>query len=82
MSVYETKFLQSPFNFYYQVFSVPTNENLHDNWVNTFYDLDDAQKAAEMLRMAIRSVKGIGRQPKTITHYIMTLEKMIAFLSK
>lgn len=30
VSVYETKFLQSPFNFYYQIFSVPTNENLHE----------------------------------------------------
>ncbi|AFD05804.1 hypothetical protein [Solitalea canadensis] len=76
-SYFETKILQSPFNFYQHALGVPENYQLSQEWVKTFYDHQDAEKAANILRKSIDGVDKLNDHERFTDTYKEIITKMI-----
>ncbi|POY35185.1 hypothetical protein C3K47_16530 [Solitalea longa] len=74
---FETKILQSPFNFYQNALGVPHNYELPEEWVETFYSREDAEKAADLLRSTIKNIDGVKTHERFTETYTEIINKMI-----
>lgn len=74
---FETKILQSPFNFYQHALGVPENYQLSPEWVKIFYDRQDAEKAADILRKSISNVEKLNDHERFTDTYKEIINKMI-----
>ena len=74
---FETKILQSPFNFYQHALGVPENYQLSQEWVKIFYDRQDAEKAADILRKSIDNVDKLNDHERFTDTYKEIINKMI-----